>query len=135
MVLQAFNDGGQCFLSHVSNVAEPHRFDADPDADPGCHFDADQDPELACHFDADPDLTFHFDADPNPDPSFQIKAQTLKKCSNIGSYFIYFRIRILPFNLMRTRITARKWDYLFGQDATVHSLFKHCSMIIIQRHL
>ncbi len=70
MVLQAFNDGGQCFLSHKSNVAEPHRFDVDPDADPCCHFDADPDPELACHFDADPDLTFHIDADPNPDPSF-----------------------------------------------------------------
>ncbi len=67
MVLQAFNDGGQCFLSHESIVAEPHCLDADPDADPACHFDADPDPELACHFDADadPDLTFHFDADPN----------------------------------------------------------------------
>ncbi len=97
MVLQAFNDGVQCFLSHESNVAEPHHFDGDPDADPGCHFDADPDLELACHFDADPDLTFQFDADPNPDPSFQIQAQILKKCS----YSVYFRIRILSFNLMR----------------------------------
>ncbi len=59
-------------------------FDADPDPEPIFHCDADPDPSF--HFDADPDPehTFHFDADPNPDPdpSFQVKAQTLKKCSN-----------------------------------------------------
>jgi hypothetical protein len=67
------------------SVADPHNFDADPDADPdpACHFDADPDP--ACHFDvdpyADPDPTFHFDtdADPDPNPSFQIKEQNLEK--------------------------------------------------------
>jgi hypothetical protein len=47
------------------------------------------DPDPACHFDADPDPTFHFDAVTDLDPSFQIKPQNLKKCSN-GSFFIHF---------------------------------------------
>ncbi len=43
------------------SVADPHNFDADPDADP--------------------DPTFHLDADsdPDPNPSFQIKEQNLEK--------------------------------------------------------
>jgi hypothetical protein len=45
-------------LTAASSVADPH------------------------HVDADPDPTFHFAADPGPDPSFQIKAKTLKKCPN-----------------------------------------------------
>ncbi len=62
-----------------TSVADPDpsfHFDAEPD--PSYYFDADLDP--AWHFDADPEHTFHFDADPNPDPdpSFQVKAQTLK---------------------------------------------------------
>jgi hypothetical protein len=60
-------------------------FDPDADQDPACHFDADPDP--VCHFDANPDLdpTFYLDAGPDldPDPSFQIKAQNLKKSSNM----------------------------------------------------
>ncbi len=40
------------FLSN--GVADPHHFDADPDADPdlACHFNANADPDPACHFDA-----------------------------------------------------------------------------------
>ncbi len=57
-----------------SCVADRHHFDADPDT--------------ACHFDAAPDPTFHFDADPDTDPSFRMKAQTLKKSAQIGSYSI-----------------------------------------------
>jgi hypothetical protein len=52
------------------------RHHLDADQDPACHFVADPDPSF--HFDADPDPTFHYDADPDPDPSFQIKAQSLK---------------------------------------------------------
>jgi hypothetical protein len=44
---------------------------ADPHPDPDCHLDADADPDTVCHFDAVPD--------PIPDPSFQLKAQNLKK--------------------------------------------------------
>jgi hypothetical protein len=39
------------------------------------------DSDPTCHFDVDPDPTFHFDADPGPDPSFQLKAQTLKSAN------------------------------------------------------
>jgi hypothetical protein len=55
----------------LSSVADPHRFDPDPD--PASHFDADLAPDPTFHFevDPDPDPTFHFD----PYPSFQIKAQ------------------------------------------------------------
>jgi hypothetical protein len=49
-----------------SSVADPHHADPDP----------------ACHFAEDPDPACRFDADLDPDPSFQIKAQNLKKCSN-----------------------------------------------------
>ncbi len=59
------------------SVADPHRFDADPDA--SCNFDVDPDP--AFHFDADPDPVpaCHFDADTDSDPSFQIQAQNTEK--------------------------------------------------------
>ncbi len=40
------------FEKSTYSVADPHHFDADPDA--------------AFHFDADPDPTFHSDADPDP---------------------------------------------------------------------
>jgi hypothetical protein len=46
----------------TASVVDPQHFDAEPNAE------------------ADP--TFHPDADPDPDSSFQIKDQTLKKCSN-----------------------------------------------------
>ncbi len=40
----------------------------------------------------DPDPTFHPDADPDPDPdpSFQMKAQTLEKCSNMLIFPTFF---------------------------------------------
>jgi hypothetical protein len=59
-------------------VADPHRFDADPD--PAYHFDAN--PELY------PNPTVRFVANPYPhtDPSFQIKAQNLEKVIYLGSY-------------------------------------------------
>jgi hypothetical protein len=64
-----------------TSVADPHRFDADPD--PACYFYVDPDPDPAFYFDADADLnqdpTFHFDADTDPDPSFQIQAQNTEK--------------------------------------------------------
>ncbi len=47
-------DGSACIVIRV----------ADPHPDPSC---------------PDQDLTFRFDAEPDPDPSFQIKAQDLKK--------------------------------------------------------
>ncbi len=56
------------YYIQIISVADPQHFDAAPD--PVCHFDADLDPDPACHFDAVAD----------PDHSFQIKAQTLKKC-------------------------------------------------------
>ncbi len=81
------------------SVADPHNFDADPD--PGCHFDVD--PVRACHFDAvanpNPDPTFHFDAD--PDPSYQIKAQHLKKCL---TRLIFNTFWLVICKLMRIRI-------------------------------
>jgi hypothetical protein len=55
----------------LSSVADPHPFDAEPDADSTFHFNADPHPNPACYFDPDP--TFHFDAGPDPDPSFQRK--------------------------------------------------------------
>jgi hypothetical protein len=50
----------------VASVADPHHFDADPDADldPTFHFDEDLDLDPACNI----------DADPNPDPSFHFVA-------------------------------------------------------------
>jgi hypothetical protein len=73
-----------------------------PDSNPACHFytGTDQDPGPVCHFDADPypDPTFHFDAvpDQDPNPSFHIKAQTLKR-AQIGSlsHFPYILARHL----------------------------------------
>ncbi len=41
----------------LSNVADPHHFNGDPDPDP------------AFHSDTDPDPTFPFDADPDLDPT------------------------------------------------------------------
>ncbi len=84
---------------------DKHHFYADPDstyhydADPDYGFliDADSDYDFIwCGFgselllDADPDPTFHPDVDPDPDPNFQIKAQTLAKGAQIGSYSIHF---------------------------------------------
>ncbi len=80
-----------------------YHFDEDPD--PSYHFDADLDP--AWHFDADPEHTFHFDADPNPDPnpdpdlSYQVKAQTLKKCPN---RLVFHTFWLVICELMRIRI-------------------------------
>jgi hypothetical protein len=74
-----------CSLFGLNQCWDPHHFDAYPD--PTFHFDPDPDP--ACHFHADPDPVFLFGVDPYP--AFQIKARTLKKCSNtIGSYSIHF---------------------------------------------
>ncbi len=56
--------------SLLTNVPDPHHFDADPDADPACHFYVDPDANPTFHVDADPVPTFHLDADPVPDPSF-----------------------------------------------------------------
>jgi hypothetical protein len=52
----------------IDRVADPHRLDADPNADPdsACYFDADPDPDPTSHFYAGMDL--------DPDPSFQINA-------------------------------------------------------------
>jgi hypothetical protein len=68
-------------------------------------------PDPACYFDADPDPARHFDADPDPDPSFQLKAQNLEKCSeklifnrvyNFGHWkLMQFRFRLI--NLIRIR--------------------------------
>ena len=44
------------------SVADPERFDADPD--PTYYIDADPDPTY--YIDADPDPTFYIDADPDP---------------------------------------------------------------------
>jgi hypothetical protein len=44
-------------------------------------------------FDADPEQTFHPEKD--PDPSFKIKAQTLKKNAKIGSYSIRYILAYL----------------------------------------
>jgi hypothetical protein len=59
-------------------------------------------------------MVFHFDADPDPDPSFQMKAQNLKKVySNLLIFHTFwlvicklmrFRIRIQLKTLMRIRI-------------------------------
>jgi hypothetical protein len=69
-------------------------------------FDADVDTDL--------DQTFHPDAVPDPDPSFQIKAQILEKCSNRLIFhtwlaicklmWIQFRLRIQLFTLVQIRI-------------------------------
>jgi hypothetical protein len=90
----------KCF--EVTNVADPHNFDADPDPD--------------FHFDADPDPTFHSDADPNP-TFFSIRILPLtfsliwtlncSKMSHSGFHLFNLmrvRTRILIFTLMRTRI-------------------------------
>jgi hypothetical protein len=54
-------------MTGETSVADPHQFDADPEADldPSFHSDADPDanPDPTFHFDADLDPTFHFDAD------------------------------------------------------------------------
>ncbi len=67
------------YVRLLTNVADPHHFDADLDPDPACHFDSDPDPDPdpTFHFDPDPDPTFHFD--PDLDPSSQIKAENLEK--------------------------------------------------------
>ncbi len=56
--------------------------------------------------DAVPDPTFHPDEDPDPfpDPSFQIKAQTLKKCSN---RLIFQTFWLIICRLMRIRTRNR----------------------------
>jgi hypothetical protein len=83
---------------------DPHHLDADPDAHP----------DSSHHSDADLDPTFHPDAD--PDPSFQIKIQTLKKCSNRLIFHTFWlvicklmriRFRIQLITLMRIWIRMR----------------------------
>ncbi len=82
--LKAEESRGKCernWERHVFySVANPHH--DDPDPDPECHFEADPEPDSdpACHFEADLEPTFHFETE--PDPSFQIKAQNILKCSN-----------------------------------------------------
>jgi hypothetical protein len=93
--------------------------------------------------DADP--TFHPDANPDPDtdPSFQIKAQTLEKCSNrllfhtlwlVISKLMQIRIRFLIqlITLMWIRMQIRilifiwrgsRWGSGFLFDADVEFLF------------
>jgi hypothetical protein len=56
----------------LNNVADPHHIDEDPDPD----FYLMQKPDPNSH--------------PNPDPSFRIRAQTLAKSTQIGSYSIHF---------------------------------------------
>jgi hypothetical protein len=71
----------------------------------------DGDPDSSCHLETDPDPNFYFDADPDldPDPSFQMKAQKLKKRLANNPYILAChlqmdatRIRIPPFTLKRT---------------------------------
>ncbi len=78
-------------------------------------FDADADPNL--------DPTFHPDTDPEPEPSFQIKAQTLWKSAQIGSYSIYFGLLSANWcwfasgssyiTLMRTRMMIQIWIFIW----------------------
>jgi hypothetical protein len=70
----------------ITSVAEPHRFEADPDLAFHCLCGSGsyhsfspvlnplvlQNEPLGFHlnFNADPDSAFHFDSDPDPDPTF-----------------------------------------------------------------
>ncbi len=70
------------------SVAGLQHLDADPG--PACHYDADPDPSIPSDADPDPDPSSYLDADPHPDPTFQIKAHSPKKGSQIGSYSMRF---------------------------------------------
>jgi hypothetical protein len=81
------------------SVADPHHIYADPDPDP------------ACHFDEDPEPTFHFNADPDQEPSIQIKAQTLKKCS-IRLIFLTFWLVICQLMRIRIQLITLMWTLI-----------------------
>ncbi len=91
---QGINSANICSLASGGPVGQPysysfpnpHRLFTNSSSISCLSLTVDADPHPTFHFDADPDPdpTLHFDADPvtDPDPSFQIKAQNLEKCSN-----------------------------------------------------
>jgi hypothetical protein len=84
------------FPSLNPSVADPHLFEADPDPDSACHFDA--------------------------DPSFQIKAQNLEKCSNDKKAHIPFSFACR----LQIDAYANPDHYVADPDAEPDPIFQFC---------